>query len=141
MHGNHDLPYSRVPEYIAGMRKPCTLLTCLAFVFAFMTLASGAPDQAPDAAAKLKALSKQLELTPEQKEKLLPILKQEVPKLEALKNDTSLSGFQKMRQLRAIHTESAPQLQEILNPEQYQKLQSIREQEIKAAMEKKRATD
>jgi hypothetical protein len=44
-----------------------------------------------------------------------------------------------MKQLRAIHNESAPQLQQILSPEQYQKLQAIREQEIKQAIRNKRA--
>jgi hypothetical protein len=50
-----------------------------------------------------------------------------------------MSGMQKMRELRAIHSETAPELQQILSPEQYQKLQSIREQQIKEAMAKKRA--
>ena len=70
---------------------------------------------------------------------MLPILKEEGPKLEAIKNNTSLSGIQKMEQLRAIHNESAPQLQKILSPAQYQKLQAIRQQEIKEAIAKKRA--
>ncbi len=47
--------------------------------------------------------------------------------------------MQKMRQLRAVHAESAPQLQKILSPAQYQQLQTIRQQEIKEAIEKKRA--
>ena len=70
---------------------------------------------------------------------MLPILKAEGPKIEAIKNNTSLSGMQKMEQLRAIHNESAPQLQKILSPAQYQKLQAIRQQEIKEAIAKKRA--
>ncbi len=70
---------------------------------------------------------------------MLPILKQEGPKIEAVKNNTSLSGMQKMRQLHAIHAESAPQLQKILSPAQYQQLQAIREQDIKKAIAKKRA--
>ena len=39
---------------------------------------------------------------------MLPILKAEAPKFEAIKNDPSLSGMQKMKQLHAIHSESAP---------------------------------
>ena len=70
---------------------------------------------------------------------MLPILKAEGPKIEAIKNNTSLSGMQKMEQLRAIHNESAPQLQKILSPAQYQKLQAIRKQEIEEAIAKKRA--
>ncbi len=88
---------------------------------------------------KLEALSKQLQLTPQQKGEMLPILKAEGPKLEAIKKNTSLTGMQKMRELRAIHNESAPQLQKILSPAQYEKLQTIRQQEIEEAIAKKRA--
>lgn len=104
-----------------------------------MSFVSVAPGQAPDAMAKLETLSKQLQLTPQQKGEMLPILKEEGPKLEAIKQNSSLSGMQKMRQLRAIHNESAPQLQKILSPAQYQKLQTIRQQELEEAIAKKRA--
>jgi hypothetical protein len=40
---------------------------------------------------------------------------------------------------RAIHSESAPELQRILSPAQYEKLQAIREEKIKEAIAKKRA--
>ena len=125
--------------HIAAMRKPFILLTAAAFLFTFMSFVPAAPGQAPDAAAKLEALSTQLQLTSQQKGEMLPILKAEGPKIEAIKNNTSLSGIQKMEQLRAIHNESAPQLQKILSPAQYQKLQTIRQQEIKEAIAKKRA--
>jgi len=121
------------------MRKSFTLLTSVVCLAAFVSFIPAAPGQAAAAAAKLEALGKQLNLTPQQKGELLPILQAEGPKLEAIKNNSSLSGMQKMRQLRAIHNESAPQMQKILNPEQYQKLQTIRQQEIQEAIAKKRA--
>ena len=121
------------------MKKLFTLLTSAACVYAFLSLAPAAPGQTTDPAAKLQALSQQLKLTPQQKMQMLPILKEEGPKLEAVKNDASLSGMQKMRQLRAIHNETAPQLQKILSPAQYQQLQAIRQQEIQQAIAKKRA--
>ena len=70
---------------------------------------------------------------------MLPILKEEGPKIEAIKNNPSLPPMQKMKQLRAIHNESAPKLQKILSPAQYQQLQAIRQQEIQQAIAKKRA--
>jgi protein CpxP len=121
------------------MRKPFTLLMSTACSVAFLTLASAAPGQTTDPAAKLQALSQQLKLTPEQKIKVLPILKEEGPKLEAIKNNPSLPTMQKMKQLHAIHAQSAPQLQKILSPAQYQQLQAIRQQEIQQAIAKKRA--
>jgi len=108
-------------------------------LFAFFILATAAPGQNPEAAAKLQALSKQLKLTPKQEVEVLPILKEEAPKFEAIKNNPSLPPMQKMKQLRAIHNENAPQLQKILSPAQYQQLQAIRQQEIQQAIAKKRA--
>jgi hypothetical protein len=121
------------------MRKLFTLVTSVACLLAFLILAPVAPGQSPEAEAKVIALAQQLKLTPQQDAEVLPILKAEAPKLEAIKNDPSLSGMQKMRQLRAIHNESAPQLQKILSPAQYQQLQAIREADIKKAMAEKRA--
>jgi hypothetical protein len=77
---------------------------------------------------KLEALSKQLNLTPEQKVKLFPILKAEAPK-----------GIQKLQQIRALHEKTNPQVQAILNPQQYQQLQEIRKQEIETMIQQKRA--
>jgi periplasmic protein CpxP/Spy len=89
--------------------------------------------------AKLQAISQQLNLTPQQKAKILPILADEGPKVEAIKNNSSLSGFQKMQQIRAIHQQTDPQMKAILSPEQYQKLQAIRQQAAREAMQKRRA--
>ena len=70
---------------------------------------------------------------------MLPILKEEGPKIEAIKNNPSLPPMQKMKQLRAIHSENAPRMQKILSHAQYEQLQTIRQQEIQQAIAKKRA--
>jgi hypothetical protein len=44
-----------------------------------------------------------------------------------------------MKQLHAIHSENAPELQKILSPAQYQQLQAIREADIKKAIAGHRA--
>jgi hypothetical protein len=121
------------------MTKPFTLLMSAACFLAFVMLAPTAPAQKPAAEEKVIALAQQLKLTPQQEVEVLPILKAEAPKVEAIKNDPSLSGMQKMKQLHAIHSENAPQLQKILSPEQYQQLQAIREADIKKAVAAKRA--
>jgi protein CpxP len=90
---------------------------------------------AQNKAAKLEAIAKQLDLTPQQKVKVLPILADEEPKVAALKNDNSLSKIQKIQQIRAIHRQTDPQMKAILSPPQYQKLQAIRQQAIKNAVQ------
>src|ERR1700746_3787262 len=69
---------------------------------------------AQNKAAKLQAISQQLNLTPQQKAKVLPILADEAPKVEAVKNNSSLSGIQKMQQIRAVHQQTDPQMKAIL---------------------------
>jgi hypothetical protein len=128
----------RIPNMIALMKRPIRL-PIFAVWLVLLTLAPALPGQTDDKMAKVHALAQQLELTPEQKVKVLPILEQEAPKIEAIKNNTSLSGMQKMKQVRAIHAETAPELQRILSPAQYQKLHAIREERIKEAIAKKRA--
>ena len=105
---------------IALMRKSFPLPT-VAACLSLVILAPALPGQTDDKMAKVQAVAQQLQLTPDQKVKVLPILEQEAPKLEAIKNNSSLSGMEKMKQLRAIHAETAPELQRILSPAQYQK--------------------
>lgn len=84
---------------------------------------------------KGSAIAQQLGLTPQQKEKVLPILASEVPKVQAIKNDNSLPKIQKIQQLKAIHQQTDPQMKTILSPEQYQKLKTIRQQTIGDAVQ------
>jgi len=104
-----------------------------ALSIAMFALAPALFAQKGGAMQKAQAVAQQLNLTPEQKEKILPILAAEVPKVNAIKNDNSLTRVQKMEQVRAIHQQTDPQMKAILSPEQYQKLQQIRIQAVKNA--------
>ena len=114
---------------------PSILAVCLTLI----ATPFGASAQSSQGLAKAEAVAQKLNLTPQQKAKVLPILKEEAPKLEQIKSNSSLTGLQKMKELRAIHNETTPQLQQILSPDQYQKLQAMREQEIREAIARKRA--
>ena len=107
-------------------------LLCFGFCLALSsTLLAQTPAQ------KLQHLSQVLNLTAQQKGEMLPILQEEGPKLEAIKNNPSLTGAQKAMQLRAIHQETDPQVKTILSPQQYQEWQTIRHHEIEQAMKRK----
>jgi periplasmic protein CpxP/Spy len=110
-----------------------TLSALLIATFALLTPASFAQKGA--AMSKAQAIAQQLNLTPQQKEKILPILVDEAPKVNAIKNDNSLSKMQKMQQVRAIHQQTDPQMKAILSPEQYQKLKQIRIQAVRDAVQ------
>ena len=109
-------------------------LLAAAFCFGTFVLPA-ATSFAQNKAAKVQAVAQQLDLTPQQKEKVLPILAGEAPKVEAIKNDNSLSKIQKVQQLRAIHQQTDPQMKAILSQEQYKKLQAIRQHAIQDAVQ------
>ena len=110
----------------------------IAAALCFGTFVLVAPtSSAQTKAAKLQAISQQLNLTPEQKAKVLPILADEGPKVQKIKNDNSLSKIQKIQHLRAIHQQTDPQMKAILSPAQYEKLKSIRLQAINEATAKR----
>jgi hypothetical protein len=85
---------------------------------------------------KFEQLSKDLNLTPQQKVQLIPILEAEAPKVKMIKSDTSLSMMQKMEQLKAVHDRTDPQVKSILTSEQYQKLQAMRKAEVQETIRK-----
>ncbi len=124
------------------MKHRTMVLTVLALAICMLLVtapASQAQGQNSAQAQKLAMVAKQLNLTPQQKVKLMPILADEAPKVEAIKANTSLTGLQKMEQLRALHEQTNPEVQAILSPQQYEQLQQIRQHEIEQMIQKKRA--
>src|SRR5882757_346327 len=87
--------------------------------------------QAQTPEEKLQSLSQILGLNEQQKSQLLPILKAEAPKLQALKSDPSKRD--KRKEMKAIHDQADPQIKAILSPAQYQQWKSIRKDEIEKA--------
>lgn len=113
-------------------------VACLCLFVAAPNLpAQSAPALSPQAIQNIENIVRTLNLTPEQISALIPILKAEAPKIQAIKSDPSLSGMQKMEQMRAIHAETDPQVRSILSPQQYQQLQQIRAQEIQQMIRRK----
>ena len=94
--------------------------------------ASASPGAKPDhmrgdrVEQKLKRLSKRLNLTADQKEKLRPVLQDEEQQLKSLEDDNSMTLQQKHRKTREIRMSVRSQMDAILTPEQKDKLQSER---------------
>jgi Spy/CpxP family protein refolding chaperone len=130
---NHDAAEPNKEKQMKNYIRLIAPALCLG-IFALLAPTSSAQSKA----AKLQAISQQLNLTPQQKVKILPILADEGPKVQAIKNDNSLSKVQKIQQIRAIHRQTDPQMKAILSPEQYQKLQAIRQQAIRDAIQTRR---
>ncbi|HEY7319785.1 MAG TPA: DUF3604 domain-containing protein [Candidatus Binatia bacterium] len=76
----------------------------------------------------LKQISAELGLTAEQNQQIVPILKDEITQLGALKKNTSLTAVQKVEQLRKIGVSIDEKLKPMLNAEQQSKFQALHEQ-------------
>lgn len=85
---------------------------------------------------KLEKMSAALQLTPQQKQQVRPILMEEAPKLKALKSNTSLGPLQKAMQMRQIADATDAKLKPVLTPQQYQTWEQIRAQERQQMMQK-----
>src|SRR5215471_14763521 len=116
-----------------NMKNHIHLVISALSIAMFALLAPTSFAQKGGAMSKAQAVAQELNLTPQQKEKILPILAAEAPKVNAIKNDNTLSRVQKMEQVRAIHQQTDPEMKAILSPEQYQKLKQIRIQAVKNA--------
>jgi len=77
-----------------------------------------------------------LGLTEQQKQQIVPLLEQELKQLGALKKDTSLSALKKVEQLRQLGASFDEKIKPLLNPEQQQKFQVMRDQMRKRLIEK-----
>ena len=125
-----------------SQRNTLILLACLLAlqVFAQFAIAQEPPSpEKQEAMAKLEKMSAELQLTPQQKKQMLPIMMEEGKKMKAIKSNTSLPPMEKMMQLKQVGTDMDAKVQPILNPQQYQKFQQIRQQEREAMIQKMRS--
>ena len=86
--------------------------------------------------AMIGQFSIELGLTEQQKQQIVPILKQAAPQLEALKKNTSLKPLQKIEQLKQIADSLDSKITPLLNPDQQQKFQAIRDEHRRELIEK-----
>jgi len=80
--------------------------------------------QGDQAEKRLRHLSKRLNLTDDQKEKLRPILQDEANQIKAVDDDTSLTPQQRHRKEKEIHVATRSQMDGILTDDQKKQLQS-----------------
>jgi hypothetical protein len=78
----------------------------------------------------------ELGLTEPQRQQVFPILKAELPKLQALKKNKSLKPEQKLEQLRQISDDIDSKVTPLLDQQQQQKFQAIREEHRRDLIEK-----
>lgn len=100
---------------------------------------SGDPPANPsrrEIAGKLERLATGLQLDPAQKKKILPILQQEAPQLQAVKNSRVLSPLEKAVQLKQVSSSFDERVRPILTAEQWQKWYDRRSEENRQLAQK-----
>lgn len=94
----------------------------------------GGQTQADQAMERLEQFKERLKLTPEQVERVRPVLIEEAQKLKALREKADDSGQSRRarltlaRELRAIQDQTEDQLKKVLSKEQMNELKKIREE-------------
>ena len=121
-----------------------SILVCFLF-FAF-TIAAQQPAASGDQAAQMKEriaqLQSRLKLTPDQVEKIKPILQQEATELRAVRDkhagDTSRRGrISRAREMKGVAGKYSPQIDAILTPDQQKEWKKIKEERKEEFKEKR----
>jgi len=77
------------------------------------------PDQ------RLQMMTKQLNLTADQQQKIKPLLESQNQQMQALRADTSLSSEDRMSKMMQIRQSTNDQIKSSLNPDQQQKFEQM----------------
>ncbi len=124
------------------MKSPVRALLCAVAIVAGLSMFAQAQAQPTadkqEAMAKLGKMSTELQLSPQQKQQMLPIMMEEGKKMKALKSNTTLPPMQKVMQMKQIGSEMDAKVKPILSPGQYQKYEQIRAQEREQMIQKMR---
>jgi len=92
---------------------------------------------APDPQQQLDRLTKQLQLTPDQQGKILPILQQRDQQLDALRNDSSLKPADRRAKVVSIMQDSSQQMDTVLTDPQRAKVKAMREKAMERMEERR----
>jgi len=85
--------------------------------------------QQGQAQGQQKSIDDELQLTPDQKQKIAVIVDDEKKQMVALRDDNSLTMDQKQQKAAQVRQAGAPKIRAILTPEQLKKLAAIQERE------------
>ncbi len=89
---------------------------------------SGTPGHGGNIEKRLESLSKQLNLTDEQREKIRPLLRQEVERIREIRDNTSLTQAEARRRMAIVRRNTREHIAAILTPEQKKQWQEVPEE-------------
>ncbi len=89
---------------------------------------------------RMTALSERLNLSNEQKQKIQPIIENEIKEMSAVRDDEALSREQKQEKMKTIRQTSREEINKVLTPEQQRKL-AIEQEKGRGKQSGQRITD
>jgi hypothetical protein len=116
-----------------------TLVSCVYLVLSISVMAqtqssmersqtvTGSQAQAGDKAQKI---SQALNLSPQQQSQVTPILQDEEPKVQDIKNDTNLSTDERRARTKKVYEETDKLVKPILTPVQWKQWEQYRKNEL-----------
>jgi Spy/CpxP family protein refolding chaperone len=112
-------------KFLYNTAVACAFLVATAALNAQMPEQQGGgqwgPGQIPTADQRLQRMTQMLNLTDDQQQKIKPILENESSQMQSLRGDTSLSQEDRMAKMKEIRTNTASQINPILNADQQKK--------------------
>lgn len=78
--------------------------------------------------SRLERMAVRLNLTAEQKEKILPILQEEYNEIKTMRNDTTLTRQQRQQKMQELRDRYHNRIKELLTPAQQQQADAMRQQ-------------
>lgn len=78
--------------------------------------------------SRLERMAVRLNLTAEQKEKILPILQEEYNEIKTMRNDTTLTRQQRQQKMQELRDRYHNRVKELLTPAQQQQADAMRQQ-------------
>jgi len=89
---------------------------------------NGRPGRGGNVENRLEMMSRQLNLTDEQREKIRPILRHEVDRIREVRNNGSLTQREARRRTQMIRKNTRQQVAAVLTPEQRKQWQEMRQE-------------
>src|SRR5215471_7195184 len=115
------------------MNRITRLIAGLGLAFALFAVPQSVPR------SQLQNMVDKLNVTPEQKAKLDPILDADAKQVRALRGDSALSDEERQKKTAAIRVETDAKIKPILTAEQWTKLQELRaERKAQGSSKKKK---
>jgi hypothetical protein len=101
-----------------------TLVLCVCLVLSIPVMAQTQP------ADKAQKISQALNLSPQQQSQVTPILEDEEPKVQGIRNDTHLSTDERQARIKKMYEETDKLVKPILTPVQWKQWEQYRKNEL-----------